>query len=243
MRLYQCLDRFSLKWLDFVVFVGAFTEQKVNVKLRCRTVINNGINIEECIDNLEVENKRISEALINPSFVIGAFGRLTSEKGFDVLIHAFKKVIHIVPDSKLIIWGDGYLKETLENLIKKEDLSDSVMLPGYTEHVAYYLKKIDVMVMSSHTEGLPIILLEAMKYKVPVLATEVGSISEVLAYGDCGFLVCPDDVKALADKIVYFYRHRTEGKQMVGRAYKRVDEVYSSRLMAKKYFNIYSSIL
>jgi glycosyltransferase involved in cell wall biosynthesis len=98
-------------------------------------------------------------------------------------------------------------------------------------------------VISSHTEGLPIILLEAMKYKVPVLATEVGSIPEVLDCGDCGFLVRPNNVEALADKAIYFYRCRAESKKMVDQAYKRVDRVYSSHLMAKKYFNLYSSIV
>ncbi len=243
MRLYQYLDRLSLKWLDFVVFVSVITEQKVNVELQYTTVINNGINMKERAENLEVDNKIINEALLNSSFTIGAFGRLTSEKGFDVLICAFKKVIHVVPDSKLIIWGDGYLRKALEELIRKENLSDSVILPGYTEYVAYYLKQINMMVMSSHTEGFPIILLEAMKYKVPVLATEVGSISEILGCGDCGFLVRQNDVKSLADKAIYFHRHRAESENMVDRAYKRVNKIYSSHLMAKKYFNLYSSIV
>ena len=140
MRLYQCLDRYSLKWLDFVIFVSAITERKVNVKLMCSAVINNGVNIDGCNENMNESNedKRVSEALSKSSFTVGAFGRLTSEKGFDLLIHAFKKVTLIIPDSKLIIWGDGYLRRELEELIRKEGLSDSVLLPGYTEYVEYY---------------------------------------------------------------------------------------------------------
>lgn len=243
MHIFQYLDRRSLKRLDFVIFVSEFTRRKVSAELKYYAIINNGISMIERASQPETENKLIRDVVSNSPFVIGAFGRLTIEKGFDDLIFAFKKLRQVVSDSKLIIWGDGYFRYELERIIRKNNLSDSVFLPGYTENVSDYLKTISIVVISSHTEGLPIILLEAMKYKVPVLATEVGAIPEVLNNGGCGYIVPPGNINVLADKLLYLFEHRAEAENMTKDAYSRLENNYSSVLMTKKYSKLYSQLV
>ena len=87
------------------------------------------------------------------------------------------------PDALLVIWGEGYLRSDLESQVRELHLEDAVVMPGYTANVGFFLGRIDLLLLPSLTEGLPIILLEAMKYRVPVVASAVGSVPEVLDQG------------------------------------------------------------
>ena len=244
MRLYQKLDRLCLKRADYIVFVSDETGKKTGIKSSRATVINNGIDISSEAD-LPDENEAIGlEAIFSRSgFIVGAFGRLSSEKGFEYLIAAFKKVQEVVPESSLVIWGEGYLKDELEKIVRDNDLEERVIFPGYTSHVMHYLRKINVLVISSLTEGLPIILLEAMKNKVPTIATDVGAIPEVLDYGRCGVLVPACDVNALAREIVSLSKSTSEAHSMATCAYERVSVHYSRGMMTKRYVDLYNSML
>ena len=244
MWFYQKLDLLCLKRVDYVVFVSSETEKKADINLSRSIVINNGIDVSG-EDGVPDKNQEGSLELLfsSSNFVVGAFGRFSREKGFDYLIAAFRKVLETVPDAYLIIWGEGYLKEELEKIVSNNSLEERIIFPGYTAYVSHFLKRLNVLVIPSLTEGLPIILLEAMKNKVPVIATDVGAIPEVLDYGRCGVLVPARDLSALAREVISVYKTEGDTETRKTRAYERMSAHYSSGLMSKRYADLYQRIL
>lgn len=130
--------------------------------------------------------------------VLIAAGRLASWKGFDDLIRAMKILIHNRP-ARLMILGDGPLRSELQALIHELGLSDVVILVGYVENPLKYFARADVFVLSSHVEGLPNVLVEAMMCGCTPVATDCPTgPREVLRDGKYGYLVPLRDPVALA---------------------------------------------
>ena len=156
---------------------------------------------------------------------------------------AFARSAGELPDAKLIVWGDGYLRDELELLVSDNHLSDRILLPGYTDQVEAHLHRVQLLVIPSYTEGLPIILLEAMKSRVPVVASAVGAIPEVLDNGKCGILVSPGSVDELSKAIRQVYHNHEAALERAECAGRRLEELYSSRAMADQYRHLYMRLL
>ena len=176
-------------------------------------------------------------------FTIGSIGRLSHEKGYKYLIEALRLLLKDGSHARLVIIGEGYERNNLENLVKQLGLSDKVLLPGYRSDAKKYLPYFNVFVISSLTEGLPMTLLEAMQAKIPVVATTVGAIPEVLQNGAAGVLFEPCSSKALAKAITSIYRNREKAKQLTTAAYERAINDYSSEKMTEQYLAIYQKVL
>ncbi len=167
-------------------------------------VINNAIDIKK-INNMKkdkISGHRdifYNENLIK--FII--VGRLRVEKGHDYLIKAFSKVKVHLPNSKLIIIGDGPLRKELEQLIEKLALKNEVLLMGLRKNPYKYMAKSDIFVLSSKNEGFPIVLLEALACGLPIISTdcETGP-REILDNGRYGLLAKVMDINDLAEKMI-----------------------------------------
>ncbi|KQX16431.1 MULTISPECIES: glycosyltransferase family 4 protein [unclassified Ensifer] len=131
-----------------------------------------------------------------------AVGRLTWQKGFDLLLQAFAKVAPKHPDWKLVIWGEGEARKELEDLRDQLGLTERVELPGVTARPGLWVETADVFVLSSRYEGWGIALLEAMASGVPVVsfACEWGP-TDMVRDGENGILVSNGDVDALAEAL------------------------------------------
>lgn len=135
-----------------------------------------------------------------PSPVCFVFlGRLEQNKGAYELLHAFAKVAAIVPDVKLVMGGVGNMAHC-EGLSADLDIRSKVSFPGWVvgEEKARLLREAHVFVLPSHIEGMPISMLEAMSFGLPMVMCPVGSIPEVVSNGDEAIFVAPGDVDALA---------------------------------------------
>jgi glycosyltransferase involved in cell wall biosynthesis len=131
--------------------------------------------------------------------LVVAAGRLVAQKGFDMLIPAFKRVVERHPDWRLRIFGTGPKKAELGSLIKDHGLSDSVTLMGRTDRLDDELAKASIYVLSSRFEGLPMVMIEAMSHALPVVAFDCPTgPADVLTDGVDGLLVPPGDVGGLA---------------------------------------------
>ena len=134
--------------------------------------------------------------------VILSVGRLTIQKGFDVLIKAYAKVREIIP-SRLLILGEGPERGALETLVHDQGLEKLVRLPGFVQNPYPYMKKANVFVLSSRWEGLPGVLIEALYCGVPIISTDCPSgAREILAAGKYGNLIPVDDVDVMAQAII-----------------------------------------
>lgn len=134
-----------------------------------------------------------------PPFIV-AVGRLTPAKGFDVLIDAFARVRDRLPGHRLLIIGEGLEREHLEARIAELGLGDRVVLAGHMDNPHPTMRRADLFVLSSRSEGMPLVLLEAMAHGLPIIATDCGSgTRDLLENGRCGRIVPREDAQALAE--------------------------------------------
>jgi len=146
-----------------------------------------------------------------------SIGRLSKEKGNVDLIHAFALIREIAPelDARLVLVGEGPERPTIEKLCRALSLSDQVLLTGYESDVSPYYAVADLFLLTSHSEGSPNVLLEAMVAGVPVVATDVGGIPEIATNEDNALLVPPQDHRAIATAAVRILRDPELKKRLV----------------------------
>jgi glycosyltransferase involved in cell wall biosynthesis len=166
-------------------------------------------------------------------------GRLAPEKGIDVLIDAWPRVVRQRPDAQLTLVGAGSDLGDLCNRVESLGIERSVHFVGECSDVAPLLQAADAFVLPSKTEGLPVSLLEAMACGLPVVATQVGGSRQVLEDGVTGGLVPPNEPVALADKLLEANRGTSWG----ARARRQIAAGYSLDLIADRFVAMYENLL
>jgi len=146
--------------------------------------------------------------------------------GPDILIRALSQVVKVIPDVRLTLAGDGEMTDSLRELITDLGLSDMVSLPGFVPPDQIYglLREHHIMVMPSRHEAFGVVALEAGACSRPVIAADVGGVSEVVRDGVTGVLVPPDDPEALSDAIIRLGRDEKMRVRMGAEAYSWVQE-------------------
>ncbi len=141
--------------------------------------------------------------------------------------------------SKFLIIGDGQLNNEIKSIIKSSKLENNIELIGWINHdeIPSYLNKLKLLVLPSSTEGLPNIVLEAMACGTPVLATPVGSVSNVIKDGETGFLVHDNSIDSIIDRILYIISI-DELDKIVLNARKFIEQEYSYETAVKRYSNM-----
>lgn len=242
-RLYEWADRLSLRFVDAVVLVSqsmreyAFFRHAVNHKV---FVIENGIASEPPV--AEVGDNILSSFCSN-RWILGCVGRLSPEKGQMLLLKAMHRLLNQGIRVKLVCIGDGNDRGILERLARRLGMEEDVLFTGYLSDASHYFSLFDIMVMPSLTEGLPITLLEAMRAELPIVATKVGGVPEMLDQGRCGRLVKPGceialfhGIKQMIEDTGYRQECRRNGKI-------RFRECYSREKMAARYTRLYTDLL
>jgi glycosyltransferase involved in cell wall biosynthesis len=156
-------------------------------------------------------------------------GRLSPEKGQDNLIMAFSQFQQNFPNSKLYILGEGPLRKDLEDLIVELNLEESVYLTGQLENPFTLMKKCDCFVLSSHYEGQPMVLLEAMTHGMKIIATDIVANRHVLDHGRYGLLV-ENSIEGLEKGLTQLVRNELNNKLD-----EFIPEEYNSKAMATFY--------
>jgi glycosyltransferase involved in cell wall biosynthesis len=191
--------RALLPWTDAVVTVSDETAaQFAGERRRYHDrfhVIRNGISVDRFVAHSARPGARW------PRVRLGTVARLADVKDQATLIRAFHTVQKINPRTELHILGDGPLKRNLESLSKQLKLDRSITFHGASPNVAEFLSELDVFVLSSVSEGLPIAILEAMSAGLPIVSTRVGGICEVAVEHEIAEYCAPSDPEALARAI------------------------------------------
>ncbi len=177
------------------------------------------------------------------SRVVGVIGSLSKEKGHIYLLKSFKEVVEKFPNLKLLIVGDGYLGEDLKNKVREWSIEDHVIFTGTRKDIPQILSLIDVFVLPSLKEGLPMALLEAMASKKPIIATHVGAVPKVIENNESGILIKPKDITGFKNALIDLLKNKDKAELLATNAYKTVASKFSSKIMAQKYINLYKEIV
>jgi glycosyltransferase involved in cell wall biosynthesis len=242
--IYRLVDQFLLPRLDGVVIVN---DQMRRLPALARlqpppVTIPNGVapvNAVAVADDTPLA-RSIAALRARCPLLLGVVGRLSPEKNVPGLIEALHDC-KTAPHAGLVVLGDGPERAAIEGIITRLGLSDRVLLGGYVANGRDYLATLDVLVIPSLTEGLPMILLEAMAASLPIIATRVGDIPAVL--GDLGLLVPPSDRAALAQAIATAASDLSRFRELGRRAAERVTREYGAAAMADRYSDVYQSVL
>jgi glycosyltransferase involved in cell wall biosynthesis len=252
MRVYEWLDSKSLRFMDSIVLVSEAMKSHPRLRHLNQSrvhVIHNGIPIPTQATQATQQTqitKDLDPEILNfcsHGFTIGSIGRLSTDKGYKYLIEAFGILVRKGIDARLVIMGEGYERQCLENLISEMGLSEKILLPGYIDEANLYIPLFDVFVISSLTEGLPITLLEAMQSRIPIVGSRVGGIPDLLNESRAGLLVNPASPDAIADAVFRIYDDGRLAKALVDNAYERVYTNFGMESMALAYLKAYESVV
>lgn len=178
------------------------------------------------------------------AFVIGAVGRLQDVKNHAGLIDAFVRLRARIPERKLrlVLVGDGPLRAGLEQQAAASGAGADIVFAGALDNVAAVLRGFSLFVLPSIAEGTPVTLLEAMASELPVVATRVGGIPEVVEHGVQGTLVAPGDPEALAQALGAYVRDPALGAGHGRAARVRIESHYSMSAMLAAYLALYDRL-
>lgn len=201
------------------------------------TVIPNGVTP---LDTSSVNRTeyRAALGLVEDDTFLLSIGRLTYQKGHEYLVQAMPQVIKRFPNVKAGICGEGPLRPQLESQINELGLSDHVKLLGSRVDVSPVVASADIFVLPSRWEGLSRALMEAMAAGLPVVATRVDGIQDLITDGVHGLLVSSEDAKGLAASILQLLEHPQMMKKMGAAAREHVLRVHSTDTMCQKHYDL-----
>jgi glycosyltransferase involved in cell wall biosynthesis len=206
-------------------------------------VVPNGIDLDRFRDPRDTGLVRQSLGIPLDAPVIGTVGRVSEVKRQDLLIRAFRLVLSRVPDAQLLLVGDGPWMGELRELTADLGLDDRVHFAGYQPRPEPYLQAMDVFALSSRSEGMPLAVLEAWAAGLPVVATRVGGLPELIDDGRTGVLVDFGDEHALAGALCDLIADPEFSRRLGEAGRNRVESLFSLRRMADEYQRHYVELL
>jgi glycosyltransferase involved in cell wall biosynthesis len=245
-RLYEALEKLSLRWMDRVVCVSGGQRRKVlraGVPAERTRVIRNAIEAGRFAEPDPEYGRRCRDFFAQPPrLLVGAAGRLSPEKGFTVLVEAAARVHRSDPGVGFLLFGDGAEREALARQIHAAGLDETFILAGFRPDLDRYLSFLDVVALPSFTEGLPNVLLEAFAASVPVVATAVGGVPEVVEDGVSGYLVPPGDPGALAGRLLDVLACEDRRREMGRYGRERVDRDFTFSAQGGEYQRLFEEL-
>jgi glycosyltransferase involved in cell wall biosynthesis len=174
---------------------------------------------------------------------IGMVARLDLQKGFEYLLRAVRELCNAFCELKVVIVGEGPDRAAIEGMVQEFGLQSNVILAGQQIDMPAVYAAMDIFVLPSLNEGLPMTILEAMAASKPVVATRVGAIPKVINHGENGLLVDPKDTDGLRDALGSLLSDPGRCQRMGEKAHEWVSRNYTSEAMALKYRQLYDEVL
>jgi glycosyltransferase involved in cell wall biosynthesis len=240
--IYNHLDRVALKRFHGLAAVSDSVAQRLldsGVSPKKIRTIANGIDVQafERANPLPMLNFEKNKV------VVGMVARLDLQKGFKYLLRAARELCRTLPGLKVVIVGEGPDRKAIEDMIQRFGLQTNVILAGQYSDMPGIYAAMDIFVLPSLNEGLPMTILEAMAASKPVIATRVGAIPKVIKDGHTGLLVDPGDVDGLRDALARLLTNSDLCHRIGAAGNDWVSRNYTSEAMALKYRQMYDEVL
>ncbi len=247
-KLFMVLERLAAKITDTLI---ALAKQEKNDYIHYRIakenklrVIPSGIEMENFKEPTLREKVKARKKLGIPekAVVVGTAGRLVPVKGPEYLVKAAKHVLSSYPDTVFIFAGDGYLWKNLEKKAIELKILKNIYFLGWREDICRIMSIYDIFVLPSLNEGMGRVLIEAMALGKPIVASNVGSIPDLIDHGKNGYLVSAKNPFQLADSIKKLIKNNKMRNKM-GREGKKKAESFTAETMVKKIKALYKELL
>lgn len=188
------------------------------------------------------ENVREELNIPQDALVVVSTGRIIEEKGYDLVVPIFEKLFSL-HNTYLIIVGDGWYLGSLKEAVSNTVLDNRVIFTGYQQSVNDYLNTSDIYWTGTKHETLGCSIIEACSFGLPIVATNVGGIPEIVEDGVCGYLIDCNDVNGFITKLDLLCGDARLRSQMGRYAKKRVGTIFSERAITSMLANIYNKVL
>lgn len=189
------------------------------------------------------ESLQINSSPRSEEITIGSVANFRQQKDHRTLLQAFKSVSLKHPECKLVLVGDGPTKDQMKDLASELGLGDRVMFVGEVNDTGQYYRQFDIFALSSHYEGHSLVILEAMNYAIPIVATNVGGVPNTVNDGVEGFLVSPQSPEKFSEALEKLIENPSLRISMGKAGRKKVIDVYSIDKWAEKLLYAYDRVL
>lgn len=243
--LFLALESITARFTHKLIVVSDYDRQKGlrhHIGNNCKyALIRYGIDYPQ----FSISGQNIGEALgiRSGELVVGTVSCFKPQKSPQDFVKLASMVKQRIPHVKFIMVGDGKLRPAIEKLISKLNLSSSLILLGWRSDIPQIMQLLDVFVLTSLWEGLPISVLEAMVSSKPVLATDTGGISEIIEEGKTGFLVSPFDMYKMSEKLVSLLKDEALRKRISCNARDSLGSNFTISNMLQNTLDLYDSLL
>ncbi len=243
---YMLMEWFLSHFTDKIIAVSNETKENLiryeRINRNKISIINNGIDGKIFDVKINCNKKQKELKLEKFDCIVGLGVRLTKQKGIINLIHAAPEVLTKFPRTAFVIAGLGILRKQLEDEVKKMKLQSNVFFLGPRLDMPEILQLLDIYVLPSDWEGLPLVILEAMAAGKAIIATDVGGNSVAIEDGRSGYLVPPKTPSILAEKICELILNIDKRKKFGESAKKKFFNEFSIEFMIKEHEKIYKQI-
>jgi glycosyltransferase involved in cell wall biosynthesis len=248
-RFYEAIDRFIFPFAQRIVCLSehqALRFRKRRLLASQIRIVQNAVDLPDIrAENIARIRKYVRELFGFPVDcpLIASAGRLSPEKGVHVFLDASAAIVERYPETRFLIFGDGFLRGELEAKSRRLGLGDRLRFSGFITELRELLSGLDVLVNPSLTEEMPNIVLEGMAAEIPVVATAVGGVPEISAAGQAVMLILPGDPKSIVEAVSFMIQNPNAAKELAIRGRARVQQAYSSALQRVQLQTLYRGLL
>jgi glycosyltransferase involved in cell wall biosynthesis len=243
LHFYTVLDRLILRCFDKAVGVSneiVSLLRRAGISPEKIDKVSNGIHVEM----FEGAPPTLAEEIGKKDRVlVGMVSRLLPEKGVVHYVRAAQQVLKVCPQAYFVLVGDGPEGPRLKGLARELGIEDSVLFAGRRGDMPSVYASLDIFVLPSLNEGMPLVILEAMAAKRAVIATRIAGIPEIIQHEQTGLLIEPGDIASLRDSIVRLIADRGLRDRLAASGYAHVRQCHSREVMAKNYVRLYEGLL
>ncbi len=244
-RFVYAVDRQMAKHAaDHVISVSADLTHylETHIPTRRASIVRNGISLDNVRSELLPPEAKQRLFIHGDAPVVGIATRLIAIKRLDLFIATAAHISKTLPTARFVIAGQGAEEARLRQLIQEAGLEHEILLLGHREDIHDVMRALDILLLTSDHEGLPMVLLEAMALGIPIVSRQVGGIPEVIEHDVTGALVDSDSPVELARVCVCLLRDPERRKRMTENARCKVEQDYSAERNAAEIVRIYKSL-
>ena len=216
-KLYKWVEKILAHFCDKIVCISDAEKESALREKICKPsklqVIYNGIDLEAIKNTIPKTKAELN--IPEDAFVVGMVGRLSKQKAPDVFVKAAKLIKQKIPNAFFLMVGDGELRNQVEELIHEFDLDSSFLITGWVNNPISYMKIMNVGCLLSRWEGFGLVLPEYMACGVPIVATNVDAIPDIICNGHNGCLVDVDNYRAVAKATIKNFLNKSFSDSVV----------------------------